>query len=197
MASSKEHPVPRSLLESWEAANLNHSARAVAWDMCGDGPQGSSLDKKDSFVYRGLGLKHQYACPSARAQGEAARPHGLSTWANSSCLCQYTQRIKLIIAGKIQEAEEPAHTSLVANKIQDANSSTNAPLFGSGGLAGISDGPPLIPESICRNPYSEWSSSLVCAGDCVWLTNHEEDQPVKSFMCWKTSCLGTWISKDD
>lgn len=62
------------------------------------------------------------------------------TRAKESCLCQHTHRIKLIIAGRLGGGEEPAQASLVANKTPYANSDTNVPLLGSGGLAGISEG---------------------------------------------------------
>lgn len=141
MANSKEHTVYQSPLESWEAAeiSLSHSARVMGWDVCGDGSQGSSLGKGQLSSQR-TASETLLCMPRHQGSGSGCE----TTWpvtptrANASCLCQHTQRIKLIIAGKTGGAEEPAQASPVANKTPYATSYTNAPLLSSGGLAGIS-----------------------------------------------------------
>lgn len=138
MVSSKEHTVNQSPLEAAETS-LSHPARVMGWHVCVDGPQGSSLEKGQLGSQRTA--SETLAC-MPRHQGSGSRCE--TTWpvtpttASASCLCQHTQRIKLIIAGKTGGAEEPAQASPEANKTPYANGYTNAPLLGSGGLAGTS-----------------------------------------------------------
>lgn len=95
----------------------------------GDGSQGSSLEKGQLSSQR-IASETLLCMPRHQGSGSGCE----TTWpvtptrANASCLCQHTQRIKLIMAGKTGGAEEPAQASPVANKTPYATSYTNAPL---------------------------------------------------------------------
>lgn len=154
------------------------TARAVSWGMCGDGPLSRSLWKGQLSSQRSecetLVCMHRH---QGSGRGYEITWPVIPTRANSSCLCQHTQRIKLIIVGKIGAAEEPARTSLVANKTQ------MLPCLALKALLASLMGPYFIPESLCRNLNSDRKSSLVCAGDCAWLTNHDMELAIKNVMC--------------
>ena len=149
MASPKEHTVFQSPLESWEAAEMSlslckgHGMRCV----CGDGSQGSSSLEKGQLSSQRTVSETLLCMPRHQGSGSGCETMWpvTPTRANASCLCQHTQRIKLIIAGKTGGAEEPAQAARVANKTPDANRYTNAPFLGSGDLASISSVPSFHP----------------------------------------------------
>lgn len=150
MVSSKEHTVYQSPLEAAETS-LSHSARVMGWHVCVDGPQGSSLEKGQLGSQRTA--SETLAC-MPRHQGSGSRCE--TTWpvtptrASASCLCQHTQRIELIIAGKTGGAEEQHKLLRRQTKHRMLTATQMLPYLALEALLALPKGPHFIPKSICR-----------------------------------------------
>lgn len=107
----------------------------MGWGVYGYGPR-----------VRRLHLKHWTACLGPKVRGDDVRACGLSLQLQQPC--QHTQMIKLITAGTLGGAEEPAHATLWLTVTQ------GLPCLALEALPESPMGPHFIPESRFRSQHS-------------------------------------------